>query len=232
VRSLPRRPASWRLLILQLLQLNVGLMLFGIGVTCMLRAGIGVGPWDVFHQGAALRSPLTVGQVMVAAGFAVLVFSMVVAKVRPGVATICNMALVGPWVDFYLASPLIPTARGVADGLLLFAVGMGFYAFATGLYITAGLGAGPRDGFVLGLSRLLETSIRRARTIIEVTVVATGWLLGGPVGIGTIIFALSIGPLMQASLKAFSGLDARYGAARAAALARRGLQPAVHRRTV
>jgi uncharacterized membrane protein YczE len=216
-----RRPPSWRVLALRLAQLNAGLALFGVSIALMLRAHVGLGPWDVFHQGLALRTPLSVGQAMILAGFTLLLFSIAVARVRPGVGTVANMTLVGLWVDAFLARPWFPSASGPWDGAGYFALGLVLNGVATGAYITAGLGAGPRDGFALGLSKLARTPVRRVRTLVELVVVATGWLLGGTVGLGTIAFALAIGPLMQTSIRVFGGLEARYGRSGEAIAARR-----------
>ncbi len=215
------RPASYRLLLLRLLHLNVGLMAFGLGIACVLTAGIGVGPWDAFHQGLALHLPFTIGQVMVGVGLAVLLISMVVAKVRPGIATVFNMALVGPWVDLWLAQSYMQTPDALWQKLAIFAVGLAINGLATGLYITAGLGAGPRDGFYIGLAKLTKAPVARVRMATEVLVLAIGWLLGGTIGWGTVVFSLTMGPLMQASLRLCRGLDLRYARARDAALARR-----------
>jgi len=204
------RRRHWKLFLVRLVHVNLGLALFGFSIALMLRAGVGLGPWDVFHEGAALRTPLTVGQAMIAAGFALLAFSMLVAKVRPGLATVLNMLLIGSWVDAFLALPGFPAARGWLDGAALFAVGLVLNGAGTGLYLTAGLGAGPRDGFALALARLLRVTVRRARTLVEVVVLASGWLLGGTAGVGTVAFALAVGPLMQASLRAFAGLERAY----------------------
>lgn len=217
-----RRPPSWRLAVLRMLHLNVGLVLFGLSLAFMLRAGVGLGPWDVFHEGLALRTPLTIGQAMVLAGLGLLVFSTVVARVRPGVGTVLNMLLIGPWVDLFLALPGFPVATGWWEGGALFATGLVLNGLATGLYITAGLGAGPRDGFAIGLAKLAGVTVGRARTGVEILVCASGWLLGGTVGIGTLVFALAIGPLMGGSLRLLAGLDAGYARAAADARARRG----------
>jgi uncharacterized membrane protein YczE len=219
------RPKSWRVLSLRIVQLNLGLLLFGVSISMMLRANVGLGPWDVFHQGVALRTPLTVGQAMIVAGFALLLFSIAVARVRPGLGTVANMTLVGLWVDTFLARPWFPAASGPWDGAGLFALGLVLNGVATGVYITAGLGAGPRDGFSLGLSKLSGIPVRRVRTAVEVVVVTTGWLLGGAVGLGTIAFALTIGPLMQTSIRVFGGVEARYGRAGDAIAARRAVAP-------
>jgi len=212
-----RRPPSWRLFALRLAHLNVGLMVFGLSIAFMLSANIGLGPWDVFHQGVAQRTPLTIGQAMVAAGLALMVVSAVLAKVRPGLGTILNMALIGPWVDLFLSVPWFPRADGGVAGWGLFVAGLVLNGFATGLYITAGLGAGPRDGFAIGLATLLGTQVRRARTLVEIVVLATGWVLGGTVGLGTLAFAAGIGPLMQAGLRSLRWVDRAYAAASARA---------------
>ena len=202
--------ARWLVFGVRLLQVNAGLALFAFGIALMLRAGIGLGPWDVFHQGLSLRTPLSVGQAMIGAGITLLLLSMALAKVRPGIATILNMLLIGSWVDLFLALPGFPRAGGWLDGGLMFASGMVLNGVATGMYITAGLGAGPRDGFALALAKLLGVTVRRARTLVEVVVLSSGWLLGGSVGVGTVAFALAIGPLMQWGLRLFHRVDAQY----------------------
>jgi len=212
------RPIRWRLYGLRLIHVNAGLALFGFSIALQLRAGVGLGPWDVFHQGLSLRTPLSVGQAMILAGFTVLAFSALVAKVRPGLGTVLNMLVIGSWVDLFLAWPAFPRAGGYLDGGAMFAIGVVLNGTATGLYLTAGLGAGPRDGFALALAKLLQVTVRRARTLVEVVVVTSGWLLGGSVGVGTIVFALSIGPIMQTSLRRFRFLEAWY--------ARQSAQPA------
>jgi uncharacterized membrane protein YczE len=204
------RPIRWRLLLLRLIHVNAGLALFGFSISLQLRAGVGLGPWDVFHQGLSLRTPLTVGQAMILTGFTVLAFSVLVAKVRPGLGTALNILVIGAWVDLFLAWRGFPRAEGWLEGAVMFGVGVVLNGTATGLYLTAGLGAGPRDGFALALAKLLQVTVRRARTLVEVVVVTTGWLLGGSVGVGTIVFALSIGPIMQTSLRRFRFLETWY----------------------
>lgn len=208
--TLPPRVA-WRSLPLRLAHVTLGLALFGFSLACMLRAGVGLGPWDVFHEGVALRSPLSVGQAIVATGLALLVFAALVAKIRPGLGTVLNMLQVGVWVDLFLGSSLIPRPDDWWSGAALFALGLVLNGMATGLYLSAGLGAGPRDGFTLGLARLLGTTVARARTLVEVTVLLTGWALGGTVGLGTLLFAFTIGPQMQAWIRVFAPLERRYG---------------------
>jgi uncharacterized membrane protein YczE len=198
--------------VLRLLQLNVGLLLYGLSVALMVEANVGLGPWDVFHQGISLLTPLSFGQAMVAAGLAVLVYSVLGPKVRVGVGTVLNMLLIGVWADVFLGLPGFPHPSGYALGLALFVAGLAMTGLATGLYITAGLGAGPRDGFVLGVAKVTGASVRLVRTLTEVSVLALGWVMGGSVGLGTVLFALTAGPLMQFFLRLFRGLDARYAA--------------------
>lgn len=200
-----------RRLAVRLVHINVGLAVFGASVALMLTAGVGLGPWDVFHEGLASRTPLTVGQAMVGAGLALLGIAWALAGVRPGIGTVLNMALIGPWVDLFLGRAWFPDPAGGLDGWAWFATGLVLNGFATGLYITAGLGAGPRDGFALALADRFGTSVRRARTGVEAIVLASGWALGGTVGFGTLAFALLIGPLMQTGLRAARPLEGAYG---------------------
>ncbi len=204
------RPRSWRVFGLRLLHLNVGLMIFGLSIALMLNGRVGLPAWDVFHQGVALRTPLTIGQAMILAGLALIVVAWRVARVRPGVGTLFNMLAVGLWVDLFLGWSAFPVADGGLAGWALFAAGVLLNGLATGLYITAGLGAGPRDSFALALADLTGAKVRRARTGMELIVLATGWALGGTVGWGTLVFALAIGPLMQGSLQVLAGLNESY----------------------
>lgn len=203
---------SWPVFALKLLHLNVGLALYGLAVAVMVAAGVGLGPWDVFHQGISLRTPLSFGQAMIAAGVAVLVYSVIGPKVRVGIGTILNMVLIGIWSDVFLSMPALPHPDNYLVGLALFCLGTALCGLATGVYITAGLGAGPRDGFVIGVSRVTGSSVRLVRTLTEVAVLALGWLMGGSVGLGTVVFALTVGPLMQLFLRLFRGFDRMYAA--------------------
>lgn len=204
------RPRSWRVFGLRMLHLNLGLMVFGLSIAAMLNGRVGLPAWDVFHQGVALRTPLTIGQAMILAGLALIVVAWLVARVRPGVGTLFNMLAVGLWVDLFLHWPAFPVADGGAAGWALFVAGVLLNGLATGLYITAGLGAGPRDSFALALADLTRAPVRRARTGVELVVLASGWALGGTVGWGTLAFAIAIGPLMQSSLRLLAGLQPRY----------------------
>jgi uncharacterized membrane protein YczE len=177
----------------RLLQLCGGLILFGMSVALMIRSGLGLGPWDVFHQGLAMHTGLPFGWIVI--GVSVLVLLLwVPLRQRPGIGTVSNALAVGLVVDAALDVLPLPSSlllRGVflVMGVLLNGV-------ATGLYIGAGLGPGPRDGLMTGLAQR-GYSIRLARTAIELSVLAIGWTLGGTVGVGTVLYAVSIGPLIH-----------------------------------
>ena len=174
-------------------QLVAGLGLFGLSVGLMISAGLGVDPWDVFHQGVAEISGLSVGTVVIATSVVVLL-AWIPLRQRPGIGTLSNVVLVGLALDLSLR--VLPTQTGWGPRILFLVAGIVLNGVATGLYIGAALGPGPRDGLMTGLARRGH-SIRGARTSIEVGVLAVGWLLGGTVGIGTVLYALSIGTLAQ-----------------------------------
>jgi uncharacterized membrane protein YczE len=190
-RRLPRR----------LVQLYVGLVLYGASAAWMVRAGLGLGPWDVLHQGVAELSGISIGVVSVIVGAAVLLL-WVPLRQRPGLGTVSNVFVVGLSMDAALWITPAPEALTVRVPLLAGAVLLN--GVATGLYISARFGPGPRDGLMTGLHDVTGWSVRLVRTLIEVAVLATGWLLGGSVGVGTVVYALAIGPLAQAFLRVFA----------------------------
>jgi uncharacterized membrane protein YczE len=178
-------------------QLLIGLFLYGIGIALMVRAGIGVSPWDVLTQGVSKQTGLPFGLVTNLIGAAVLLLWIPIRQL-PGVGTVLNVLLIGPSAQLGLW--LIPQQTvPVLQGLVLIA-GIVVVAIATGLYIGARLGPGPRDGLMTGLHKRTGWKIWIVRTAIEVTVLTIGWLLGGQVGIGTVAFALLIGPLVNLTL--------------------------------
>ena len=182
------------------LQLLLGLWLFGASVALLVRADLGLDPWDVLHQGIAGKTGVSIGLVVIATSVVVLLM-WIPLRQRPGIGTLANVVLVGLSLDATLAVLPAPTSLPWRVGMLIAAILAN--GVATGLYIGAGLGPGPRDGLMTGLAAR-GVSIRRARTAIEVTVLAGGWLLGGTVGIGTVAYALAIGPLAQLFLPLFS----------------------------
>jgi len=173
-------------------QLLVGLFLYGFAIAMMLRAGIGVGPWDVLTQGIALRSALSFGLLTNVIGAVVLLLWIPIRQ-RPGVGTVANVLLVGPSAEVGLA--VLPAPDTIVLQVLLFAGGLALLAVATGLYLGARLGPGPRDGLMTGIHARWGIALWKVRTAIEVSVLAVGWLLGGTVGFGTVAFALLIGPM-------------------------------------
>ncbi len=181
----------------RLLQLVIGLFLYGASMALVIRAGLGVIPWDVLHTGLIEHVPTSFGTMTIVVSLLVLLV-WIPLRQRPGLGTVANAFGVG------LAADLTLWLVGPADGLVLqvplLVVGIVLNGFATALYIGSQLGPGPRDGLMTGLSRVSGRSIRLVRTILEVTVVTIGWLLGGTVGLGTVLYAVAIGPLAQSML--------------------------------
>jgi uncharacterized membrane protein YczE len=184
----------------RLVQLYLGLVCFGVSLALMVRARLGLGPWDVLHQGLADRLGLRIGWVVIAVGAAVML-AWIPLRERPGIGTLSNLVVVGLVADSAL--DLIGAPRPLAARVALLAAGILGTAIGTGLYVGAGLGPGPRDGLMTGLARR-GWSIRTVRTGIEVSVLALGFLLGGSVGVGTVAFALGIGPLVHLALPLFA----------------------------
>lgn len=178
-------------------QLLLGLFLYGIAIALMVRAGIGVSPWDVLTQGLVVQTGLAFGLLTNLIGVVVLLLWIPIRQ-RPGVGTVLNVLLIGPSAQLGLW--LIPQQHEVWLQVLVFAGGLALLAVATGLYIGARLGPGPRDGLMTGLVRRTGWRIWIVRTGIEVTVLVIGWILGGQVGVGTLAFALLIGPMVNVTL--------------------------------
>jgi uncharacterized membrane protein YczE len=175
----------------RLIQLYAGLVLFGVSAAMLLMARLGVDPWDVFHQGLSRRIGLGVGTWAIIVGALVMVL-WIPLRQRPGFGTISNVVVVGLVIDVVLA--LIPSVHGLVARYAVMVSGVLLNGIATGAYIGAGLGPGPRDGLMVGLAGRGH-SVRAVRTCIELTVLLTGWLLGGTVGIGTVVYAVGIGPI-------------------------------------
>lgn len=185
----------------RLIQLYVGLCLYGFAGALQVRSELGLDPWDVFHQGIGNHLGLRIGTVVILVGAAVLLL-WIPLRQWPGLGTASNVVLIGLSMNWSLdvlprTAPLGARIGEMASGIVLLAV-------ATGMYIGASFGPGPRDGLMTGLARRTGRSIRLVRTGIELTVLAAGWLLGGTVGIGTLAFAVAIGPLAQIFLPLFN----------------------------
>lgn len=174
-------------------QLLPGLVCFGVGIALMVRADLGLSPWQVFHQGVAKNLGLEIGTVVILTGIVVLL-AWIPLRERFGLGTILNVALIGNVVNVTLQ--LLPEDLGMlAARLVAMSAGIMLIGIGSGLYIGAGMGPGPRDGLMTGFARR-GLNIGAVRTGLEVTVLIVGWLLGGTVGAGTVAFALSIGPLI------------------------------------
>ena len=184
----------------RLTQLATGLVLYGVSMGLMLRASLGGNPWDVFHQGLARHLGLSVGAWVTIVGACVLLL-WVPLRQRPGVGTVGNVLVLGAAMDATLR--LVDGPQSLPARIALLLTGIVLNGLATGLYIGARLGPGPRDGLMTGLHRRTGRSVRLMRTAIELAVVATGFILGGTVGIGTVLYAVSIGPLAQLFLRVF-----------------------------
>jgi uncharacterized membrane protein YczE len=185
---------------LRLVQLYGGLILYGISSSLLVLAGLGLDPWDVFHQGLSRTFGLAIGTWAIIVGVVVLLL-WIPLRQRPGIGTLSNVVLVGLTMNVVLGHVDPPHAMGVRVACLI--GGVFLNGIATGAYIGAGLGPGPRDGLMTGLAARGH-SIRVVRTGLEVTVLLTGWLLGGTVGVGTVVYALSIGPLAHVFIPLFS----------------------------
>lgn len=190
-RRLPRRIG----------QLLLGLFLYGVAMAFIVLAAFGAAPWDVLSLGIVNHTPFTFGTVNVLVALVVLLL-WIPLREKPGVGTVANALLVGPSADFGLS--VIPEPTTIWIELLFYAVGVVMLGAATGLYIGAGFGSGPRDGLMTGLNRVMGVPIWVVRTGLEIAVVTVGWLLGGLLGVGTLVFVFAIGPLCQFFLRIFT----------------------------
>ncbi len=181
----------------RVLQLLIGLFLFGAGCALTVEAGLGVDPWTVFAQGISVHTGLGIGWVTNIVGFFVLLLWIPLHQ-KPGVGTIANIVLVGTSMQVVLW--VVPPVQGLAAQISVLLAGIVTVAVASGLYIGARFGPGPRDGLMTGLNSRLGWPIWLCRATVEVTVLTVGWLLGGTVGIGTVLFAVLIGPLVHVAL--------------------------------
>jgi uncharacterized membrane protein YczE len=183
------------------LQLLLGLFLYGIGISLMVRAGVGIAPWDVLTQGLSKQSGLSFGLLTNLIGLAVLLLWIPIRQ-KPGLGTVLNVLLIGPSAQLGLW--LFPQFEGLWQQIPAFAAGLAVLAVATGMYIGAKFGPGPRDGLMTGLHRRTGWPIAAVRTGIEASVLVAGWLMGGDAGWGTLAFALAIGPMCAVTMRWFA----------------------------
>ncbi|MCR2818884.1 hypothetical protein NQ166_08585 [Microbacterium sp. zg.Y1090] len=184
----------------RVIQLLVGLVIFGAGCALMVQAHIGLDPWTVFAQGIALQTGIGIGWVTIIIG-AVVLLLWIPLRQRPGIGTLANIVLVG--TSMQLTLEVLPDVEGWLAQAGMFIAGLLCVAVASGLYIGARFGPGPRDGLMTGLHEKWGWPIWVSRFGVEASVLVAGWLLGGTVGVGTVLFAVSIGPLVQLALRVF-----------------------------
>ncbi|MGA5107763.1 YczE/YyaS/YitT family protein [Streptomyces cellulosae] len=196
-----RNALGERHLVRRLFQLYAGLALYGASSALLVRSGLGLEPWNVLHQGLSERTGLSMGVVLTALG-ALILLLWIPLRQRPGLGTVSNVLVIGVAMDATLA--VVPDAHNMAVRVALTVSGIVLNGAATGLYIAARFGPGPRDGLMTGLNRRTGVSVRLVRTAIEITVVVTGFLLGGTVGVGTLLYAVAIGPFAQLFLRVFA----------------------------
>ncbi|HCI4287605.1 TPA: hypothetical protein NO539_000210 [Klebsiella pneumoniae] len=185
----------------RLLQLYIGLVLYCVSTALFVHANLGADPWDVFHLGVAKQLGISFGTVIILTGAAVLLLWIPIRQM-PGLGTVSNVIVLGLAADATLA--VLPPLESMVARSALLVGAIVLNAIATGMYIGAGFGPGPRDGLMTGLHARTGWSLRGIRTAIELSVLLIGWLLGGKFGVGTVIYALSIGPLIQLCLPWFS----------------------------
>lgn len=191
VLPIPRPAELWP----RLARLMVGLVLFGFGLALMVIAELGLAPWDVFHQGISERTGIPIGTVVIITGLLLLV-AWIPLREKIGIGTIANAIVIGVTLD--LALLVLPESLDLlAARWLAMLTGILIVAIGSGLYIGAGLGPGPRDGLMTGLGRITGYPIGLVRAVLEIGVLIVGWLLGGTVGAGTLVFAFGIGPMVQ-----------------------------------
>jgi uncharacterized membrane protein YczE len=194
------RPVNWRTFPRDFAVIQVGFALFGASIAFLIRSGLGTSPWVVFEVALLKYIPITPGQAGILVGFVVLLIALLLRE-PVGWGTLANIVFIGLWEDFFLR--LIHPARGLPLQASFLALGVAVMGVATAVYIGVNAGAGPRDSLMLAVARTTGRSVRLARTLVEIIVVTTGWLLGGPIGIGTLLFALSIGPAVQTAFRLF-----------------------------
>lgn len=194
--------------------LLAGLVAYGLGIALMVQAGLGLGPWEAFHQGIGRLTGQELGTISIVLGLPILALWWPLGE-RPGIGTLLNVVLIGTATN--LGVVVVPLAVGVPGQILMMLAGVVTIGIGSGLYLGADLGAGPRDGLMTGLHHRFGWSIRRSRTAIELSVLVAGFLLGGTIGVGTLVFALAIGPLVQLFLGIFDR-DGRVARRRAVTL--------------
>jgi len=196
------KPVRWNTFFRDFIRIEIGFLLFGLAITLMIRGNLGTSAWAVLEVALAQKLHITIGTMAVIMGFSVLSGALILRE-KIGWGTLGNILSIGPWEDFWLS--IIPSVKNsllLQSGMLFLAISL--MGLASAIYIGVNAGAGPRDSMMLAIKRTTGISLRLARAIIEVTVVTIGWLLGGPAGMGTLIFAMLVGPSVQWGFKLFN----------------------------
>jgi uncharacterized membrane protein YczE len=196
------KPIRWNTFIRDFLVIQIGFAMFGLSIALIIEANLGTGPWSVFEVAVSHLTQWTVGTITVLVGFAVLII-VIAMREQIGWGMLGNILSIGPWLDLFLW--LIPSIKNnLPAQLLMVLAGVFAQGIASAIYIGVDAGAGPRDSLMLAIHRTTKLSLRTARAIVELTVFVIGWLLGGPAGWGTVIFAVLIGPAVQWAFKIFN----------------------------
>lgn len=178
--------------ILRLARLILGLFIVAFGIVIQIQANVGYAPWDVFHAGISKSTSLTIGQASIVVGLVIVILTAIM-KEKIGLGSIANMILIGVFIDLIMSLQILPQMNHLGSGLIMLLIGMPFIALGSYFYLSAGFGAGPRDGLMVGLHRRLPIKVSTARSAIELGATTLGWLLGGLVGFGTVVAAVGIG---------------------------------------
>ncbi|HBV88017.1 MAG TPA: hypothetical protein DEF42_15520 [Desulfosporosinus sp.] len=189
-------------LVQKLIRLFIGLFLYALGIVLTINANLGLSPWDVFHQGCTYLIGITMGQATIAVGVVIVIANVVLGE-RLGWGTLFNMIFIGVFMDLIMLNHLIPIVNEVFSGVLMIFLGLVIIGIASYFYIGAGLGSGPRDGLMIALTKKTHKSVRFIRNSIEISALFIGYLLGGYVGVGTLIMSIALGYIMQFMFKLF-----------------------------
>ena len=181
-------------------RLLLGFIIYGLAIVVMIHANIGLSPWDVFHQGISLKTGLTMGQISIGVGFIIIIIDAFMGE-GIGFATLGNVFFIGTFLDIFQGLKIVPYANNLFIGIIMMLIGIVLAAIATVLYLKPALGSGPRDGLMLAINKRSSKSVGTIRTFIELTVLVVGWLLGGSVGIGTLVSGFGLGYAIQIAFK-------------------------------
>jgi len=186
----------------RLIRLFIGIFLYAVGIVLTINANLGLSPWDVFHQGITYFTGITMGQASIGVGIILVMINAVLGE-RLGWGTLCNMLFIGLFMDIIMLNHLLPIFNEVISGVIIMFLGMFIIGIASYFYIGAGLGSGPRDGLMIALTKKTHKSVRFVRNSIEISALFIGYLLGGFVGLGTLIMSVALGYIIQFAFKLF-----------------------------